>query len=264
MLPNFLIIGAQRCATTWLHRCLSEHPQVFMCSEKEAHFFDARWDRGLAWYKGLFKDCEGAVAVGEATPEYMWKPVAVKRMASTLPNAKLIAVVRNPIDRAYSAYWLRRRIYQGMSFEEAVEADPNLLRRGHYAQQLKRVLRYYPREQLLVLLFDDLKHDDEAFVQRTFQFLEVDPDYRPSLLGHTYNAVLFPRIRGLLDQLSLTWAIDVIKTIRFDLLIRHWSRASDKRAYPKMKQETRNCLQSYFAESNAELEEIIGVEVDWR
>lgn len=263
MLPNFLGIGAQRCGTTWLHKCLAEHPQVGTASIKEAHFFDNEWDRGIAWYESFFEGCVGALAVGEVTPEYISDPLAVERMASVIPNAKLIAIVRNPIDRAYSAYWLRRKEFQGLSFEEAIEKEPDLLDRGLYADQIRRVLKHYSRDQLLVLLFDDLERDDKAFMRRVFEFLGVDSEYRPSPLGRTHNAVLFPYAQDILHRLRLYGIIRFVKRTGLHLLIRRWHRASGKRRYPPMKEATRKHLQQYFDEPNGQLEELLGVVLHW-
>ena len=104
MLPNYLIIGAPKCGTTSLAAWLDEHPQVYMVPEKELHFFSGYWEQGLDWYEQCFVP-NGKPLVGEASPSYLENPVARERIASVLPGAKLIAMMRNPVDRAYSQYW---------------------------------------------------------------------------------------------------------------------------------------------------------------
>ena len=99
MLPNFLGIGVQRAATTWLHNCLDEHPQVFVPKDKELHFFSSQFDRGLAWYESCFAAANGQMAVGEITPTYLHE-APIERIAATLPAARLFLVLREPVARA--------------------------------------------------------------------------------------------------------------------------------------------------------------------
>ena len=105
LLPNFVVIGAMRSGSTSLYKYLQAHPDVFM-PRKEIHFFDVKWDRGIAWYHTRFEGYAGQTAIGEATPTYLADPVALDRMAATIPDARLVAVLRDPIDRAYSHYWM--------------------------------------------------------------------------------------------------------------------------------------------------------------
>ena len=120
MLPTFIGIGAQRAGTTWAYNCLAEHPQVFMTAKKELHFFYAHYDRGLAWYEEQFAGAGAAKASGEISPDYMYNTDALDNIARDLPDVKLFAILRNPIDRAISAYALRHERNEGMSFGEAI------------------------------------------------------------------------------------------------------------------------------------------------
>src|SRR5688572_14326389 len=107
-LPDFLIVGAMRSGTTSLHKYLQAHPDVFVASGKEVHFFDRRYGRGLDWYRSRFAGVTTERVVGEATPAYMYDENAIARIAHDLPDARLIVVLRNPVDRAYSHYWRNR------------------------------------------------------------------------------------------------------------------------------------------------------------
>ena len=119
-LPTFVVIGAMRSGSTSLYKHLQAHPDVFM-PRKEIHFFDDRWDRGLAWYRSRFEGYDGQPAVGEATPTYLADPVALDRMAEMIPDARLLAVLRDPVDRAYSHYWMEHaRGRDPRTFEQAV------------------------------------------------------------------------------------------------------------------------------------------------
>jgi Sulfotransferase domain len=201
-LPNFLIVGAMRSGTTWLARCLAEHPSVFMTPGKEIHFFDQRHELGLDWYRAKFHPAEGEIAVGEATPAYMYDPDAVDRIADSLPDVRLLVVLRNPVERAYSHYcWNTTRVEEPLSFEDALDAEAARLRRdrdsrmrysyvdrGRYALQLRRILGRFPRTSLEVVLLDDLQHDAGLRFDRTCDFLGVRTGIRPPSLGATVNA----------------------------------------------------------------------------
>src|ERR1051326_983405 len=108
-LPTFLIIGAGRSGTTSLARYLGSHPHVFMARAKEMHFFDSD-SKTREWYRPRFAEARRQTAVGEATPNYLYEPAAIKRMAAIVPEARLIAILRDPVDRAYSHYWQNRSL----------------------------------------------------------------------------------------------------------------------------------------------------------
>src|SRR4051794_34667074 len=143
MLPNFVIVGAPKCGTSSLARWLMQHPEVYLVPEKELHFFTGFWDQGIGWYENCFSP-NGQRAIGEASPSYLADHTAHERMASVIPDAKLIAMVRNPIDRAYSHYWhWRDRKGVKGSFEEVIApelaGDPQglYLRPGRYMEHLQ-------------------------------------------------------------------------------------------------------------------------------
>src|SRR2546425_2110424 len=151
-----------KAGTTSLRAYLDAHPQVF--SPPETHFFTRNYERGLDWYREQFAGAGEAVLIGDKPPDYMHTKTAMERMAAALPEAKLMAILRDPIDRAYSHYWHMRRVgREGRPFEEAIEAELerngvifNYVDHGRYLVQLERVCSLYPRSNLLVLLFDDL------------------------------------------------------------------------------------------------------------
>ena len=197
VLPNYVVIGAAKSGTTSLAYYLAAHPEVFMAPFKEVRFFDREdhWQHGVGWYRSHFVGAEGKLAIGEATPAYLAVPQAVERMASVIPSARLIAVLRNPVDHAYSHYW-HARLWdsEARSFAEVVDAgegagDPAAayLADGRYVEQLRRVRAHYPAESLLVLLLEDLAEQPAATFSRVCSFLGVDPTIRPANLGRVYN-----------------------------------------------------------------------------
>jgi hypothetical protein len=200
MLANFLIIGAQKAATTWLADCLVEHPDVFMTQPKEIHFFNHDFDKGIAWYEAYFQDWAGQSAIGEATPGYLNHPAAPERIKATLGDeVKLVASLRHPVDRAYSAFWhytRRGHIPPETDFATffhriatgATEDRFGLYTRGLYFAQLSRYLEYYPRDHLLILLYEDLRKDNERAIQECLEYLDLNSQFVPESLKSKPNS----------------------------------------------------------------------------
>jgi hypothetical protein len=190
-LPNFLIIGAEKAATTWLARSLAEHPAIFVPPEKELFFFSSRFERGLDWYAEHFRGWTGEPRVGEATPVYLSHPDAPRRIRETLGEIELIVSLRHPVDRAYSAYWhnLRHgRISPGSPFRAALEADAWQIRsRGLYGAHLGRYLALFPRDRLGVLRFERIQASPARALRACLELLGVDAAFRPSTLGARLN-----------------------------------------------------------------------------
>lgn len=195
MLPNFLIIGAQKAATTWLAKCLGEHPDVFMVDIKEVRFFNRYFARGVEWYESNFSGWSGQAAVGEGTPGYIYFPQVAGRIKATLgDDVKLIASLRNPVDRAYSAFWMflsHGDIPVDAEFRTCFQQDRNGLRtRGNYFVQLSRYMERFAREDLLVLIHEEVKQDSQRALSDCFQFLGVDAQFAPDSLSTRVNKAL--------------------------------------------------------------------------
>ncbi|MBX3322413.1 MAG: sulfotransferase [Phycisphaeraceae bacterium] len=264
-LPTFIHIGGQRCGTTWVHKCLAEHPQVFMADPKELHFFNRHFEEGQAWYRAKFTPSEHHKAWGEATPAYLNREEVPQRIKDMCPQARLIACLRNPVDRAFSAYNLKRNgrlAYD--TFEEALEKEPDIMERGHYADQLRRYYDLFPREQILVQLYDDLVHHEKRFIREIYAHIGVDADFKPSWLGKTDNAVILPRAQDRLKSLGLGWAIRTVRDSPLGNSIRRWNRSQKKKKagqYKDMKPETKRMLLDHFAKPNEELSRMLGVDL---
>jgi Sulfotransferase domain len=178
-LPTFVIIGAQKCGTTALHAYLSRHPEVAMSRPKELDFFieELNWSRGLDWYRSRF-DPETAVR-GESSPNYTAYPKhqgVPERMAELVPDAKLIFMVRDPVDRV-RAGWLHRYSNRAESrpMREAVLAEgEGYLTRSMYHLQLTRFLEHYPMDRILLLEQEELRDDRRDALARVYRFLGVD------------------------------------------------------------------------------------------
>lgn len=194
--PDFIGLGAQRTGTSWLYACLYEHPELCL-PRKEINFFgsERRWPRGYGWYEGLFAECPADRLAGEFSSTYLPAPEAAQRIAARYPEAKLIASLRNPVDRAHSSYLndiVAGEIAPDVSFARAAESR-DYLGESCYGTQLSRYLERFPRERLLVLVFERTNRDPAAAVRSVYGFLGVDPDFRPSMLDRQVGAGRVPR-----------------------------------------------------------------------
>ena len=192
MLPNFLIIGTQKAATTWLARCLGEHPDVFIPEIKEVYFFSRHFDKGTEWYESQFRGWSGEAAVGEGSVSYIRRKEAPGRILATLGDeVKLIASLRHPIDRAYSAYRMylsRGRISVNMDFCSFLREDVLSARTyGFYGAQLSRYVELFPRQNLLVLLYEEIRENGQKAVSDSVRLLGVSPQFVPASLTTKAN-----------------------------------------------------------------------------
>ncbi|HET8673297.1 MAG TPA: sulfotransferase [Thermoleophilaceae bacterium] len=183
MLPNLVIIGAAKSGTTALHRYLAEHPDVFMSEQKELQYFQLDdWESRRSWYEAQFP-VESPVR-GEASPIYTFYPFCegvARRMGSLIPDAKLIYIVRDPIERFVAHYveHFALRIVTRPFAEVASDRDPRnqVLAASRYASQLEQYLDAFPAEQILVIDQDDLRIERRDTLRRVFSFLEIAPDF---------------------------------------------------------------------------------------
>jgi Sulfotransferase domain len=188
-LPDFVIIGAPKCGTTFLYHLLTKHPHVEPAAFKETHYFDRLFDKGTEWYRGCFpppKYRDGRRTItGEATPGYLSFPQAPERMVKVIPQARLIALLRNPVDRTYSAYhYFRVRHGRGRGtledFYSFIERSHNghLIRQGFYVDHLLRWQRFFSDEQIIVLKSEDFFERPQQTLTRVLDFLEL-PEWEP-------------------------------------------------------------------------------------
>ena len=255
-LPDFLILGAQKAGTTALYAYLRWHPGISGPSWKEASYFDRHYQRGEAWYRGHFPNpvrrwrAERAngrrLVLGEASPSYIVHPLAPERVHGLVPGVRLVALLRDPVDRAYSHY--QHEVVRGtetLLFEEALDAEEERLRgevermtadpayfshawwnftylaRGRYAEQLERWLAVFPRDQLLVVSSADLHDRPAETYGKILEFIGVEP--------HALDA--YPRLFS--------------------------------REYTPMAAETRERLSAYYAAPNRRLSELLGRDFGW-
>jgi sulfotransferase family protein len=206
-LPQFVIVGAQKAGTTALYSYLLQHPRVAPASRKEVHFVDLNWDKGERWYRSHFPTShelahlshgESAIT-GEASPYYLFHPCAAERLAVTVPQARIIVLLRDPVKRAYSHY--RHNVRKGeeqLPFADALARELRLmpgataqlignaharslehqlysyLARGRYAEQLEPYLSAFPSEQILILSSEDLFNEPQRIYAQVLHFLGLE------------------------------------------------------------------------------------------
>lgn len=208
VLPNFVILGAQKAGTTTLYDNLVKHPSVHSCDIKEVHFFDTNWSKGENWYRAHFaterekraaQEQQISWITGEGSPYYMFHPLVAGRMKQVCPEARLIIILRDPVERAYSHYQHeRRKGREPLSFENALADEEQRLAgeadriisgaadtsfshqhysykaRGHYADQLEEWFRHFPREQFLILDSKLLNADFAGTLREVHNFLGIE------------------------------------------------------------------------------------------
>ncbi len=266
LLPDFLIIGGERCGTSSLYYYLTEQPGIVPAFTKEPHFFDEHFAKGVSWYRAQFPSLlqkyyvkhilKKEFLTGEGTPYYMLYPHAPKRAFQLLPQLKLIALLRNPVDRAYSKYWIEvKGGFETWSFEDAIKGEHerlagerermladehyyshsfrhfSYLTRGIYIDQLQNWLRYFPREQLLILKSEDLYSRPAAVVKQALDFLGVPTGE----LRQEFKNYRRPSKKGYRKQVTP----------------------------PEMDPAIRSYLVEYFKPHNARLYEFLGVDFGW-
>ncbi len=193
MRPNFLGIGAPRCGTTWIHRLLESHPEVFVPRRKEIHFFDLHYEKGIAWYERAFERASLEKAVGEITPAYLSTPTAEIRIKQVLGHIRLFSVLRQPAQRAYSHYLneLAARRQQGkstnISFQAMVKKLPRILEEGFYCRMLERYLAEFSRARLLILFYDDIDSHPQTVWHTLCQHLDIATTHNPRWLDERAN-----------------------------------------------------------------------------
>lgn len=253
-LPDFVVLGAMKSGTSALYAHLTGHPQVVPAMTKEVRYFDLNYHRGESWYRSHFplaahlaaRRRRGAAITGEPTPYYLFHPHAPARAAATIPDARLVVLLRDPVTRAYSHYQHEvRKGREHLTFEQALDAegervgraaqrlaeDPtsrapdhqrfSYVARGRYARQLEAWRRHFPAEQILVIVSEELFENPGSVYDRLTEHLAIEP-WRPG---------------------------------RFV--------AVGRRDYPSMPAGCRERLRDAFRADNAELEELLGREISW-
>jgi Sulfotransferase domain len=272
-LPNFLVIGAQRAGTSLLHQILLAHPDVYVPGQrKEVHYFDRYFERGVEWYQSYFPASDAAgryLAIGEITPDYLATEQAPARIHALLPECRLIAMLRNPVDRVYSWYQhARSSRNERRDFATFLQEEPAALRAGLYHRHLQSYLALFPREFLLVLLYEELLRDPGRELGRLTAFLGADMVWSDpaALLRERVYASEMPRFRqgfalarragGFLARHDLNWPVRTAKRIG----VRRWFGHSS--AAPALSAAERERLAAFYEDDVRQLSALLRRDLD--
>lgn len=270
--PNLFLIGAQKAGTTFLATLLGQHEGICLAEPKEPHFFTQNWERGERWYREFFTRPELQWLL-DASPSYSAAPLpgqfegrakphptagVPKRILDASPEARFIYIMRDPVKRAYSAYWHSVRAGdERRSFREAIHADGPYLRMGLYLYQLEQYFEFFDRERFLLLFFEDFIQDPFSNANRCLEWLGLDSlsSYEMSE-GKNESYVYGPALKSLDRLLVRTGGVKQLakkakKFVPHQLL--QMLRRSTTQAIPAMQASDRDWLANYYAEPNLEL-----------
>lgn len=295
-LPNLFVLGAAKCGTTTLHRYLASLPDVCMSRPKEPHFFEAEYEHGLSFYqRQYFSHFSGEAVVGESRHRNLYLPYVPHRISETNPKSKLLVLVRHPVERAFSHwhhwYWQKR---EPLSFADAIQKDMARIEQGldcdteeerkawgenlgpdergntgygiyrtyvdsgYYHYQIQRYLQRFPRDQLRVILFEDLVGDPARVVTDLVSFLDLDTSRNKFLEPQWENASNLPHwMKSIAEKLRLEDRAPrgMMSAIRRSA---GWWRRR------KCDKKTRALLTEHYRPHNQQLSEFLGVDLgDW-
>ena len=272
-LPSFFVVGPPRTGTSWLHEILGQHTNLPRAN-KETRFFDMHFRRGLKWYGEHFLLARSDRPMGEIAPTYFASPQARERIAQTIPQAKLIFIFRNPVQRVVSMYRAKRAYGRfPWSFEEALARDSELMDSSNYATHLKAWQRAFPSNQILITIYDDLRSDPQSFLGRLTDFLGI-PRFlvTEAQRERIYSSKAMTEPRNYLATKSATAVADWCKGRRLDKVVDTVRRSSliglfvgGGRRFPEVPEEMLCKLCEVFRPEVDGLELILGRDLsDWK
>ena len=287
VLPNFLVIGAAKAGTSSVYSYLKQHPEIYMSEIKEPKFFSLEGEEldfagpsqyinhtsinNLDSYRELFEDVKDEIAIGEASPLYLYSAKAAQRIKHYIPQAKLIVILRHPAERAFSSFaHLVREGFETSSFEAGLEAEPQRIAdkwaplwyyqdKGFYARQLKPYFELFDRQQIKVYLYEELQQDAIALIQDMYRFLEVSPDFVPDLTRKNVSGVpksrffhsLLTQDNSLKTLIKTALPKGIRKKLYQDL------KSKNLGSKPVMSEATRNRLNQLYQQDILELQTLI-------
>ncbi len=272
-LPSFIVVGPPRTGTTWLHEVLSAHADL-PGPTKETRFFDLHFDRGMSWYLDHFPKTDDGRPVGEVAPTYFASTLAADRIASTIPDAKLIFVFRHPVQRIVSLYRLKRAY--GMltgSLEEALERDVELIASSQYATRLRKWQAHFPSDQLSINLYDDLRSNPQGFIDRLTDFLQIPRfELEESQLSEVFSSGQMTEPRSYLATRAGTAMAEWCKARKLDNIVASVRNSNVIKLFlgggapfPEISAETMHNISALLLPEIVELEAMLGCDLSkWK
>lgn len=292
VLPNFLVVGAAKSGTTTLYRLLKQHPDVFMSPVKEPYYFtfhdrphvfrgpaDRKTNereiiRDRVRYEALFDGWRGQQRIGECSNSYLYYRHTAEVIRREIPTCLIVIILRDPVQRAFS-HWLQMVMldHERLSFEDALEAEEEresagwrwhyqYIKQGMYYQQVRQYFKVFDNEQVLVLLFDELRDAPRRLARRLYHFLGVDPEFQPKTRVHNPSGL--PRNQLIHRFLRHENAIRKYGRLVLPARVRRAGMEYLQRlnyafdAKPKLSAETARRLAGLFREDVEHLEQILG------
>lgn len=284
---DFVVVGAQKSGTTWLHECFNDHPEILVPPEKEVHFFcpagRCRYssrNKGVDWYRSKFAK-SGEFVAGESSTDYMFYDGVAEALYESNPQLKIIFLLRNPIDRAYSAYWMWRRHNTSLGpFEEVIGTYRSLLERGLYWRQIEPFVDLFGESQIRIEIYEELFEFPSKTLKSLYEWLGVDPGYESLIATKKIgNTVVYPGVVGKFVYKGLTRIINMgviqplwrnirKKTLLKERVISTIGKIFGKTEYPPIHPGIRKQIAPFFQEDNARLQKYLKrvqpIWPDWR
>lgn len=294
MKPNFMLLGAAKCGTTSLYHVLRQHPQIYLSEPKEPRFFELEYAEGMDYYwTKYFGGWDGEPVVGDASPRNLFLPYIPSRIRAELPEAKLLVILRDPVQRAFSAWWMGHSLgVEPLSFAAAIQANWEQIQSGfsfdgpegearwsmarhwggayrtvrfrwyldmgYYAEQLERYFSFFPQEQLMVIFLRDFSSQPDVLLPELWDFLGV-PEMDFSQIDLSPKMVATPQFG--VSLLRIAQALNIQRLIPKHVRLFLAKALGKLGRKPTMGSETREWLVDHYRPHNRELEQLLDVEL---
>lgn len=278
---NFIGAGVIKGATSWIYKCLLEHPEICGYKEKELRFFDddEKFKKGKDYYLSFFGECDDSKIVGEYSPAYLHNGETAKRIHSLFPDVKIIICLRNPVERSISHMLhlkSKKRVPLEASLKEAINLREDIVSYSKYSKHLKKYLEVFPKENILVLIQDDIKIDPVLFLEKIYNFLGVDDTFiskgvnvkyhsTSSKFSKTYKMVnkIYLRLRKSPLGRSIIKILSFVGLNSYTLyrIVGKFGKGKDK----EINIADKKYLEEYFRGDILELERCLGINLEkWK
>ena len=277
MKPHFLVVGAAKAGTTWLHYCLDAHPKIFVPKAKELHFFSYPYvyQRGKDWYESFFHSASSESVLGEVCPSYISFPNVAERIYKYNPNMKLIFVLRDPVQRAYSHYCMGMKIGRvSLDINQNLSNDSPYVQLGLYYQQITRFKKVFPSEQIKIIIFDDIKVCPHQTLTEIYTFLQVNKDFVPTqtVLNPKNVSKSLPKYskiyklaKGIEQKLSNNSKVfkEVFTEFRLKGYLDIFHQINCGNKYPQLSKEKKKSLAEFYSQDVDNLSQLLNKDLQF-